>query len=49
MIDFGKNAIFIWASYGVAFGGLTLLSWASYARMRTLERAAALMRDERRG
>jgi len=30
MLDFGKNAAFIWASYGlsaIAIGGLIIMTW----------------------
>jgi heme exporter protein CcmD len=48
MIDFGKNAFFIWASYGVALLGLVAIAVSSFARMRALERAAQDLRQDRR-
>jgi heme exporter protein CcmD len=47
MIDFGKHAFFIWASYGVAGFGLIAIAWSSYARMRALEAAAKDLRRAR--
>jgi heme exporter protein CcmD len=49
MMEFGKHALFIWASYGVAMGGLLLLSLASWRTMRKAEAAVAAMKAERRG
>jgi heme exporter protein CcmD len=49
MMDFGKHALFIWASYGVAIGSLLLLSLRSWRAMRKAEAAAAALKRERRG
>jgi heme exporter protein CcmD len=49
MIDFGKHALFIWASYSVAIGGLLLLALLSWRAMRKAEAAVAALKRERRG
>jgi heme exporter protein CcmD len=47
MIDFGKHAVFIWGSYGIAIGALFLIALASYRRMRALEKAVEMLRQAR--
>jgi heme exporter protein CcmD len=48
MMDMGKNALFIWASYGVTISALILLTLASLRRMRALEANADAMKRDRR-
>jgi heme exporter protein CcmD len=49
MMDFGKHALFIWASYGVAMGGLLLLTISSWRAMRKAEAVVAALKRDRRG
>jgi heme exporter protein CcmD len=48
-MEFGKHALFIWASYGVAMASLLCLALASRMRMRALEATAEAMKRDRRG
>jgi heme exporter protein CcmD len=48
MMDFGKHALFIWTSYGVALSFLLLLTVLSWRTMRRREAQATQHRRERR-
>ncbi len=48
MMDFGKHALFIWTSYGVALSFLLLLTGMSWRTMCRYEAKALQQRQERR-
>jgi heme exporter protein CcmD len=46
MMCFGKHAVFIWSSYGVAVLSLCLIAIFSWRQMRRLEVAANALKRE---